>query len=222
MRCGQREASCGSSAICHSWQSHERLIIGTDAHQYLELEPWSRITHQFFVAHFRGCVILFDNHTLEQDMELRRPTSPRTTHAALVGHLRSSDVVSRSLFRQTPRNGISYFTMMSLHCQNAIAKKRSIALNILLAVRTVLLHEEMDMVAGDFNGASWRRVSGPEQQFDSTLGEAFKNAQLPVPNRLTPLWGAGGIPSEWMTHVGLSSRPGLDRNGFFGNTGHLR
>ena len=147
----------------------------------------------------------------------------KSTHIPTeVGHLRTSEVVSRALFRRTPGNCISYFTMMSLHCQNAVAKKRSIAWNILLAVCTVLLQEEIDMVAGDFNGASWRRVSGLGQQFDSTLEEAFKNAQLAVPPRFTPLWGAGGIPREWMTHVGLSSRPGLDRNGLFGNTGHLR
>ena len=44
--------------------------------------------------------------------------------------------------------------MMSLHCQNAGAKKRNIAMNMLLAVCTVMLQQEVDMVAGDFNGAS--------------------------------------------------------------------
>ena len=48
---------------------------------------------------------------------------------------------------------------------NAVAKKRSIALNMLLSVRTV---------PGDFKGASWRRKSGPDQQFDSALEDAFK------------------------------------------------
>ena len=44
--------------------------------------------------------------------------------------------------------------MMSLHCQNAGAKKRSIAMNMLLAVRTAMLQQEVHIVAGDFNGAS--------------------------------------------------------------------
>ena len=66
-------------------------------------------------------------------------------------------VISRARFRRTPRNGEQFFTMMSLYCQNAVAKQRGIALNILLAVCTVTLQEEDDMVADDFNGASWRR-----------------------------------------------------------------
>ena len=43
------------------------------------------------------------------------------------------------------------------------------------------------MVAGDFNGARWRRRSGPDQQFDRTLVEAFKNGKLPVPPGSSPL-----------------------------------
>ena len=37
------------------------------------------------------------------------------------------------------------------------------------------------MVACYFNGASWRRRSGPDQPFDSTPEEALKNAKLPMP-----------------------------------------
>ena len=49
--------------------------------------------------------------------------------------------------------------------------------------QSVLLtvQEDVDMVAADFNGASQRRKSGLEQQYDSTLDEAFNNARLPVP-----------------------------------------
>ena len=41
--------------------------------------------------------------------------------------------------------------------------------------------ENVDMVAGDFAGASWRRKSGPEHQLDSTIEETFKSRKLPVP-----------------------------------------
>ena len=43
---------------------------------------------------------------------------------------------SRASFRRIPGNGKSYFTMMSLHIPNQCAKKRGIAKNLLLAVRT--------------------------------------------------------------------------------------
>ena len=48
-------------------------------------------------------------------------------------------------------------------------KKRSIALNVLVAVRTATMQEDIDLVAGDFNGASWRHKTGPAQQCDSSL-----------------------------------------------------
>ena len=52
------------------------------------------------------------------------------------------------------------------------------------------------MVAGDFNGAS----------------------RPPSP---TPLWDLEGLHANGLTYLGLSSRSGLNRNGSFGNTGHL-
>ena len=56
--------------------------------------------------------------------------------------------------------------------------------------KTAMEHEDVDMVAGDFNGASWRRNSAPDQQFDSTLEEAFKNAKLFVPCGLITFVGS--------------------------------
>ena len=58
-----------------------------------------------------------------------------------------------------------------------------------LAVLTLTCEREVDMVAGDFNGASWRRKPGPQQQLDSTLEEKIENAKLPVPPRPSQLWG---------------------------------
>ena len=61
---------------------------------------------------------------------------------------------------------------------------------MLLAVRAIMWQEKVDMVAGDFNGASWRRKPGLQQQLDITLEETFKNANLPVPPSPSPLRGA--------------------------------
>ena len=66
------------------------------------------------------------------------------------------------------------------------SQKRSGALIVLLAVRTAMTQEDVDMVAGDFNIACRRRKTGPEQQYDSTLQEAFKKRQAP---------GAHGLPT---------------------------
>ena len=63
-------------------------------------------------------------------------------------------VISRASSRR-PRNGKSFFTMMSLHINNHYAKKRGIGKKLILTIRTVMLHEHVDKVADDFNGAAW-------------------------------------------------------------------
>ena len=78
--------------------------------------------------------------------------------------------------------------LMSLHCETAAAGKRSIASHV--------LQEDVDLVASDFSGASWRRKSGPDQQFDSTLESALKIARLLVQPGSSPLWGSTRIPSK--------------------------
>ena len=40
--------------------------------------------------------------------------------------------------------------MMSFHCHNAVAETRSIAQNVFLAVRTVMIDEDIALAAGDF------------------------------------------------------------------------
>ena len=119
------------------------------------------LTRQFFETHVRGCTALFNKHKLEQDMEVKAIHIP--TDKASCSDWACEDVVSRSRFRRTSRRGKSYFTRMPLHRQNAATKKLNTAINILLAVRTVMKQEEVDMVAGDFQGASWRRRSGLDQ-----------------------------------------------------------
>ena len=52
---------------------------------------------------------------------------------------------------------------------------------MLLTVRTVMLQEHVDIVAGDFNGAAWRRPCGSDRQLTSIIEEAFANTNLPVP-----------------------------------------
>ena len=52
-------------------------------------------------------------------------------------------------------------------------QKGGIAKNVLLTVHTVMHQEQVDMMAGDFNVAAWRRRSGNQQRHDSTIEEAL-------------------------------------------------
>ena len=63
------------------------------------------------------------------------------------------------LFSSTTSQRSRTFTVMSLHMSNVNAKKRGIGKKLLLTIRAVMLEEHVDSVAGDFNGAAWRRAT---------------------------------------------------------------
>ena len=67
------------------------------------------------------------------------------------------------------------------------------------------------MVAGDFNGAAWRRQSGSDPRSISIIEEAFANTCSPIPLGSTPLWGPGGVPGEWSDVCWFSKTPGFEK-----------
>ena len=68
-------------------------------------------------------------------------------------------------------------------------------LSLLLTIRAVMLDEQVDLVAGDFNGAAWRRTTNANNI--SVIEEAFADSDLPMPPGSTPLWGLGAVPGTW-------------------------
>ena len=118
--------------------------------------------------------------------------------------------VSRAAFRRVLRNGEPNFTMMSLHITYHCAKRRGIAKNVLCAVHTVICQEQIDMVAGDFNGAAWRKKNGDDQQRDSSIEEAVANTNVPIPHGPSPLWGPRNVPGEGADVCGFIKPPNTD------------
>ena len=68
------------------------------------------------------------------------------------------------------------------------AKKRGIGKKMMLTVRTVMLQEHVDVVAGDVNGASWGRPSSSDRHQFRIVEEAFENTNLPMASGPSPLW----------------------------------
>ena len=64
------------------------------------------------------------------------------------------------MVRRAPRDGKPHFTIMSLHNDSSYAKKSGIVKNVLDAVRTAM--QQVDMVAGDFNGAACKSLEKVE------------------------------------------------------------
>ena len=115
-------------------------------------------------------------------------------------------MLSRASFRRQPPSGQKTFTVLSLHISNSYAKKRGIGKKLILTIRAVMLDEKVDLVAGDFNGAAWRRDNSNNV---SIIEEAFADCALPMPPG-PPLWGPGSIPGKWADVCGFLKPPDSD------------
>ena len=71
-----------------------------------------------------------------------------------------------------------------------------------------MLKENVDLVAGDFNGAAWRRDNSNNC---SIIEEAFADCALPMPPGPTPVWEPGSIPGTWVDVCGFLKSPESDR-----------
>ena len=63
-----------------------------------------------------------------------------------------------------------------------------------------MISQNIDLVAGDFNGAAWRCRSRDKIR---TIDEVFADCALPTPLDTTPLWGPGSIPNNWADVCGF-------------------
>ena len=71
----------------------------------------------------------------------------------------------------------------------------SVAKKLSLAVRTVMRQEQVDMIAGDINGAAWRRQSGSDQRRNSTIEGAFELTNSAGPTTIVGTrWFQGNGP----------------------------
>ena len=116
-------------------------------------------------------------------------------------------VITRASFRRLPRNGKSFFTTTSLHINNQFAKKRGIGKKLLLTIRAVMLEERVYLVAGDFNGAAWRRPMRQRSKTHQRKEEAFADTDLPMPPGSIPLWRPGAVPGGWADVCGFLKPP---------------
>ena len=65
-----------------------------------------------------------------------------------------------------------------------------------------MLKENVDLLAGDFNRAAWRRENS---NIFSIIENAFADCALPMPPGPTPLWRPGSILGNW-ADVGFLNR----------------
>ena len=109
-------------------------------------------------------------------------------------------ILSRTSFRRAAVSCQKFVTVLSLLISNICAKKKGIAKKIIQTLRAMMMSQEVDLVAGDFNGTAWRCRSRDNL---STIDEAFSDCALPTPPGPTPLWGPGSIPNNWADVCGI-------------------
>ena len=134
------------------------------------------LTNRFHVTHYEGCAVLFNKDTFFPDVKVKsiylhdtRRDLPDKVMEGDSGRV-LQDVLSRASFRRQPLIGQKTFTVLSLHICNVYAKKRGIGKKLTLTIRAVMLDENVDLVAGDFNGSAWRCSN---RNNISTIEEAF-------------------------------------------------
>ena len=166
------------------------------------------ILHErFHVTHYAGCAILFNKDTFYPDINVKsiylHDTRRGLPDQIIEGELQG--VLSRASFRRAAVSGQKFFTVLSLHISNIYAKKKGIANKLIQTLRAIMISQEVDLVAGDFNGTAWRCRSRNNL---STIDEAFSDCTPPGP---TPLWGPGSIPNHWEDVSGFLKPPGSQR-----------
>ena len=120
--------------------------------------------------------------------------------------LRADAAGGRRLLRPL-LSGQKTFTVLSLHISNIYAPKRGIAKKLILTIRAIMIGQQNDLVAVDFNGTALR-CSRDDLR---TIEEAFADCALPTPPGPTPLWGLGSIPNYWADVCGFLKPPDSDR-----------
>ena len=171
------------------------------------------LTNRFRVTHYGGCAVLFNKDTFFPDVMVKsiylhdiKRALPEKVFDGDTGWVLQG-VLSRTSFRRQPPSGPKSFTVMSLHINNSCAKKRGIGKKLILTIRAVMLDEKVDLVAGDFNRAAWRRDNSNNI---SIIEEAFADCALPMPPGPAPLWGPGAVPGKWADVCGFLKPPDSD------------
>ena len=186
------------------------IITLQEAIEYVDHEL---LTNRFHVTHYGECAVLFSGDTSFSDVKVKsnhfhdvRRALPDNVFEGESGWV-IHGIISRASFRRQPFSGQTSLTVISFHMNNNFAKKRGIGKKLILTIRAMMLEEHVDVVAGDFNGAAWRRDNSNSI---SIIEEAFADGALPMPPGSPPLWGPGAVPGMWTDVCGFLNPPDSD------------
>ena len=100
-------------------------------------------------------------------------------------------------------------SLMSLHYQQHLHQEERHHLKLIHILCAIMISQEVDLVAGDFNGTAWRCRSRDNL---STIDEAFADCALPTPTAPHRCGDPDpSIPNSWADVCGFLNPPGSQR-----------
>ena len=144
------------------------IVTLQEAIEYVDHEL---LASRFHVTHYGGCAVLFNNDTFFPDVKAKS-ICLHDTWSELPDKIMEGDSAGFCM----ACHHVPLFA--DNHTNNVYAKERGIGKKLILAIRSVMLNENVDLVAGDFNGAVWRRDNSNKI---SIIEEAFADCALPMP-----------------------------------------
>ena len=145
-----------------------RVITLQEASEYVDHDI---LTNRLHVTHYGGCAILYNKDTFYPNIDVKsiylhdtRRDLPDQVLEGEQGWVMQG-VLSCASFRRPPLSDQNTFTVMSLQISNIYAKKRGIAKKLILTIRAIMIGQQIDLVAGDFNGTAWRCSNRKKHQY---------------------------------------------------------
>ena len=179
------------------------------------------------MTHYGGCALLYSKDIFYPNIDVKS-IYLHDTRRGLPDQATEEDqgwfvqvVLSRASCRRPPVGGQHTFTVMSLHMKLYLRQKNGVLRKCSSSIRAITIGQQIDLVAGDFNGTAWRCSN---RDNISTVDEAFKDCASPTPPGPTPLWRPASIPNNcadvvlegthaWCSlHPTQKSRPASNRS----------
>ena len=140
------------------------------------------ILHErFHVTHFAGCAFLFNKDTFYPDISVKS-IYLHDTRRGVQDHIVEGEhgwvlhgVVSRASFRRPP---VSTFRCCLYILVTFMPRKKVLSRKSSKPFLAIMTSQDVDLVAGDFNGTAWRCRSRDNLR---TIDEVFADCALPTP-----------------------------------------
>ena len=141
------------------------------------------LTNRFHVTHHAGCLVLFNMDTFYANVDVKSICLP-DTRRDLPDQVMEGDqgrvmqgVLSHAPFRRSPLSGQKTYGVVSTYKQY-LRTKKEYCKKLILTIRAIVIGQQTDLVASDFNGTAWQCSN---RDNISTVDEAFADCALLTP-----------------------------------------